>query len=96
MPSRYETFGVVYAEAIACGKPVIATKCGGPESIINEGNGLLVEVDNSDQLAESLMQMKKNYNELSQAEIRTNFLEKFSRSVVVEQISSVYRDARTI
>lgn len=44
--SESETFGVSYAEAICAGIPVIATRCGGPETFINNNNGILVSKEN--------------------------------------------------
>lgn len=44
--SDSETFGVSYAEAICAGIPVIATRCGGPETFINNNNGILVSKEN--------------------------------------------------
>tara|TARA_Y100000310_G_scaffold270603_1_gene284573 strand:+ start:9783 stop:11027 length:1245 start_codon:yes stop_codon:yes gene_type:complete len=47
MASQMESFGLVYAEALACGIPVVGTGVGGiPEIIDNEKTGLLVEPDN--------------------------------------------------
>ena len=46
LPSRYETFGVVYIEALASGKPVIGTFNGGAEDIVSKDVGILVEIDN--------------------------------------------------
>jgi glycosyltransferase involved in cell wall biosynthesis len=45
MPSRHETFGVVYAEVFASGKPIIAIHCSGLEFIVNDTNGKLVVMD---------------------------------------------------
>ncbi|MDA8805325.1 glycosyltransferase [Euryarchaeota archaeon] len=56
-PSRYETFGIVLVEALSTGRPVIATRCGGPNDIIRSEDGLLVDVDDIDGLAEAMRNM---------------------------------------
>lgn len=55
LSSDEEGFGMVIVEAMACGIPVIATRCGGPDSIIKDGeNGYLVEVGDASGLADKL------------------------------------------
>jgi glycosyltransferase involved in cell wall biosynthesis len=90
LPSRHETFGVVYAEAIACGKPVIATRCGGPEFIVNEGNGLLVDVGDVHSLAETMKTMHACWHRYDPANIRRDFESRFSRAAVVNRLRSLY------
>ena len=49
-PTRADTFGLVVAEAMACGTPVLATRVGGVTEQITEGrNGFLVESDISEE-----------------------------------------------
>ena len=57
VPSRREPFGLVAAEAMACGTPVIATNEGGLPDFINEKVGILVPVDDSEKLALAVKQV---------------------------------------
>ena len=36
-PSRFESYGMVNVEAMACGKPVVSTRAGGPSETIVDG-----------------------------------------------------------
>ena len=55
MPSRGEGFGLVYLEAMACGKPVIGGSHGGAPEVIDHGKtGFLVQHGDVEQLAASL------------------------------------------
>ena len=88
--SKYETFGVVVAEALAMGVPVVATRCGGPESILSNGDGLLVDNGDESKLADALKEMYCNRAEYRPAEIRKRCAARFSEDVVVEKIKNVY------
>jgi glycosyltransferase involved in cell wall biosynthesis len=56
MPSLRESFGVVQIEAMACGKPIIATYNGGSEEIITSTDyGLLCKPEDSIGLCENIM-----------------------------------------
>ena len=58
MPSEFEEpFGMVAAEALACGIPVIATKAGGLPEIVTEECGILIE--NDDHVTENLVPAMK-------------------------------------
>lgn len=61
VPSRYEPFGLVALEAIACGIPVVATAVGGLKEIVQDGeSGLLVPPENPAALARALQELLTN------------------------------------
>ena len=68
MPSRFEGWGISAIEAAACGKPVIGTDIPGlKDAIIDKKTGILVESENSDELAvaiDTLLENEKLRNEL--------------------------------
>lgn len=90
LASRFETFGVVLIEALSSGKPVISTKNGGANDIVNDSNGILVDVNNIDQFGEKMYYMYKNYNEYDSYKIRKECIRKYSREVVTQKLLNIY------
>jgi glycosyltransferase involved in cell wall biosynthesis len=92
LASRRESFGVVFAEAIASGRPIIATRCGGPEDIVNPLNGSLILPESASQLAAALEEMKRNHARYNPVTIREDFMRRFSRPAITAQIRQMYSE----
>lgn len=90
IPSYYETFGVVVIEALACGKPVIATRCGGPEGLIDDTNGLTVPPGDPGLLADALTRMRQQYDSYDPVILRRDCLVRYSRRAVAGQLREKY------
>jgi L-malate glycosyltransferase len=90
LTSKYETFGIVYIESLAAGKPIIAAKNGGPLDIVTDINGLLVDFGDIDQLAKAMQSIYANYSKYDSEMIKLDCEKRFSQQSVVKMINDVY------
>jgi glycosyltransferase involved in cell wall biosynthesis len=62
LPSQAEAFGNVFAEAMACGLPVIGTDIGGIPDLVGKENGVLIRPGDIDQIKHAIVTLKKSHN----------------------------------
>ena len=87
LSSEVETFGVALVEAMTAGLPVIATRCGGPESIVSLETGMLVKRNDSFKLAKAMQKMIYRYSTYDPNKIRHIALEQYGDKAYVSRIS---------
>ncbi|MDX2128568.1 MAG: N-acetyl-alpha-D-glucosaminyl L-malate synthase BshA [Chloroherpetonaceae bacterium] len=92
MPSESESFGLAALEAMSCGVPVIAADVGGlPEFIKHEENGYLVQVGDTEKMAEyalSLFQNQTRFDTLRQS--ARNTAVEYETSEIVTRYENYY------
>jgi len=92
--SRSEALGLVSLEAMACAKPIIVSDLPGPNSLV-EGNGLIVRVNDVEDLAEKIKKLiedKKLGVEFGQQSLKLAQT-KYNWSQIVKDIEKIYYDA---
>lgn len=93
LPSLYEGFGIAILEAMAAGKPVIATAVGGiPEFVLSGETGLLVEPGNVEALADAIDQLLSHPQQAQTMGVKGRIRagESYHISTVVRQHEQVY------
>jgi glycosyltransferase involved in cell wall biosynthesis len=81
-PTVREGFGLVAAEAMACGLPVVATNCSSlPEIVVDGKGGFLCELGNAEEFAEKINllanspELRREMGEFNRARVETLFTE---------------------
>jgi glycogen synthase len=87
-PSLYESFGLIFLEAMRVAVPVIGTTAGGiPEVVEDDTTGILVPPKDSDRLAEAILRLLRSEEERMRlaAAGRASFVEKFSNLAMAKR-----------
>jgi len=96
MFSRVETFSVVTLEAMLCGLPVIATRCGGPEEYLKPEYGILIDKEDIEQLVNAFYFMCKNYKNFAKEKISEFVKENYSYSKISNKFKELYQEILNI
>jgi glycosyltransferase involved in cell wall biosynthesis len=88
--SNVETFSVVTGEALAQGKPVVATRCGGPEAFITPANGLLIPVGDDRALASAMLQITAGHARYVPHTIRDSVSDRYGPEAVGRAFVGLY------
>jgi glycogen(starch) synthase len=97
VPSVYESFGLIYVEAMMYGLPSIATTGGGIGEVITDGvDGFLTKINDSEEIMTRVVELMKDRGLLNKMSLvaRTSFESKFEYLVMSTNTESVYEKAR--
>lgn len=89
--SRRETFGIVYREAMATGRPVVSTRNGGIEEGWEDGNGIITDDVLSIPIA--LKCIRNNYCSFNGLDISRRCLSSYSPDVVIQRLEKIIYEA---
>lgn len=88
--SRIETFSVVALEALAAGKPLIYTQCGGPTELIPSNCGFSITVDNNKELQGAMLKMIKEYDRFETVKLQQYVID-FSEEEISNKLKKTYQ-----
>ena len=94
LPSLNEGMGRVLVEAMAAGKPLIASNVGGIPDLVEDGcNGLLVPPGDSGGLADAIMRLIRNPDEAKKMGLRgKGMCERYGVDAMIGKLDMLYSE----
>lgn len=94
LPSYGEPYGMSLVEAMATGRPVVATNCGGPADLIDPRGGILVPVGDAPTLATALESILRSPETArSMGAFNRQKVTAYDWPLVIAQLEAVYQEA---
>jgi glycosyltransferase involved in cell wall biosynthesis len=91
LPSAVETFGVVLLEALASGRPAVATDVGVAREVLGDGAGIVVPPSDSAALATALDQMMDRYQSYEPSVLASKVAARFGPAAIGQRWEELYR-----
>jgi glycosyltransferase involved in cell wall biosynthesis len=88
--SLIETFGLAVAEALATGRPVVTTACGGPEDIVEPGLGLIVRSNDPVSIADAVLELHTRLDTFEPEAMHANIERRFGPESFRVRILAAY------
>ena len=91
--SSFEGFSLSTLEAVAAGVPVVATRSGGPEEIVEDGeSGILVDPEAPGQLCDAVLRLIERGVPAEGARRRKGNVERFSTEAMIANYARLYEE----
>lgn len=93
--SRHETFGIAPAEALSVGRPVVSTRCGGPEAFVDDSCGALVAPSDPQELADAIAQTWRRIDSFVPEQMHARIEELFGPDAFRRRMLALYDEVRS-
>jgi L-malate glycosyltransferase len=90
MASISEGMPISPIEALACGVPVCTTRCGGVDEIIDESNGIIVQIKDENAIANFILSILHDYN-FDKAQISKDIISKMGNEAFKNRLNNIYK-----
>lgn len=90
LPSNFETFGVVYIEAMSCGLPVISISSTGFNEVVTDEDGIILKNNNVEDVFEGMVKIYSDYDYYVRENISKRALSKYNEKVIADKLITIY------